>query len=52
MVDRFASQHNAQLPQFNSRFAWKDAEAVDTFTIDWSGEKMPTACAYSYGVKT
>jgi len=37
-VDRFASQHNAQLPRFNSRFACKDTEAVDAFTMDWSGE--------------
>lgn len=37
-VDRFASDHNAQLPRFNSRFWSPGAEAMDAFTIDWSGE--------------
>ena len=37
-VDRFASHLNAQLPHFNSRFLCPRAEAVDAFTVNWSGE--------------
>ena len=37
-VDRFASEHNAKLPRFNSRFWAIGTEAVDAFTVDWSGE--------------
>ena len=37
-VDRFASSYNAQLVQFNSRFASHGTEAVDAFTVDWHGE--------------
>ena len=37
-VDRFASHLNAQLPGFNSRFLCPRAEAVDAFTVNWSGE--------------
>eukprot|EP00731_Ephydatia_muelleri_P018538 Em0011g578a len=37
-VDRFASHYNMQLPRFNSRFASPGAEAVDAFTVNWSGE--------------
>ena len=37
-VDRFASHFNTQLTCFNSRFACSQTEAVDAFTVDWSGE--------------
>ena len=37
-VDRFASHLNAQLPRFNSWFLCPRAEAIDAFTVDWSGE--------------
>ena len=37
-VDRFASDHNTQLDRFNSRFWNPGCEAVDAFTVDWSGE--------------
>ena len=37
-VDCFASQHNALLPRFHSRFWVPDCEAVDTFTTNWGGE--------------
>lgn len=37
-VDRFASQYNAQLPRFNSRFACVGTEAIDAFTVSWEGE--------------
>ena len=37
-MNRFASQHNAQLPRFISCFACKDTEALDAFMVDWSGE--------------
>ena len=35
-IDRFASSSNTQLIRFNSRFWCTEAEAVDTFTQDWS----------------
>ncbi len=38
-VDRFASFHNHQLPRFNTRFWNPGLEAVDTFTVNWSGGK-------------
>ena len=37
-VDRFASFHNCQLPRFNSRCWNPGSEAVDAFTVNWSGE--------------
>ena len=37
-VDRFASHSNVQLPHFNSRFLCPGAEALDAFTVHWSGE--------------
>ena len=37
-VDRFASFHNKQLERFNSRYWNPGSEAVDAFTVDWSGE--------------
>lgn len=37
-VDRFASHYNAQLKRFNSRYSCPDTEAVDAFTVVWSGE--------------
>ena len=37
-MDRFASEHNAKLPRFNSRYLAYGTEAVDAFTVDWSGE--------------
>ena len=37
-IDRFADMHNHQVQRFNSRYWNPDAEAVDTFTCDWSGE--------------
>ena len=37
-VDRFASSHNAQLYQYNSRFCEEGTEAVDAFTVNWAGE--------------
>jgi len=37
-VDHFASYYNTQLPQFNSHYYNPGAEAVDTFTCDWSSE--------------
>ena len=37
-VDRLASYYNAQLPRFNTRFWNPNTEAVDTFTVNWSGE--------------
>ena len=37
-VDRFASFHNCQVPRFNSRCWNPGSEAVDAFTVNWSGE--------------
>ena len=37
-IDRFASSHNTQVAQFNSRFWDFGSEAVDAFTVDWKGE--------------
>ena len=37
-VDCFASQHNALLPRFHSRFWVPGCEDVDTFTTNWSNE--------------
>ena len=37
-VDRFASFQNSQVPRFNSRCWNPGSEAVDAFTVDWSGE--------------
>ena len=34
----FTSHYNAQLSHFISRFACPQTEAVDAFTVDWSGE--------------
>ena len=37
-IYRFALVHNTQLSCFNSRFWNQGSEAVDAFTVDWSGE--------------
>ena len=37
-IDRFASFHNKQVDRFNSRYWNPGSEAVDVFTVDWSGE--------------
>ena len=39
-VDRFANinSHNALIIWFNSRFWDNGTEAIDAFTVDWSGE--------------
>ena len=37
-VDRFATCDNTQLIRFNSRYWSPGTEAVDTFTVNWSGE--------------
>ena len=37
-VDRFVSFHNCQVQRFNSRCWNPGTEAVDAFTVDWSGE--------------
>ena len=37
-IDRFASEQNAQLPRFNSRFAAPSSLAIDAFTQNWAGE--------------
>ena len=37
-VDRFASDYNAKLCRFNSRFWNPGSEAMDAFTVDWSHE--------------
>ena len=37
-VDRFASFQNSQVPRFNSRCWNPGSDAVDAFTVDWSGE--------------
>ncbi len=46
-VDRFASSYNTKLARINSRFWNPDTEAVDAFTVDWSGENnylCPPVC--------
>ena len=35
-VDRFADPWNTKCKRFNSRFYWEQAEAIDSFTQDWS----------------
>ena len=37
-IDRFAAQHNALLPRYNSAVWDPASEAVDAFTVDWCGE--------------
>ncbi len=37
-MDRFATDKNAKLIRFNSRFACSGSEAIDSFSQDWSGE--------------
>ena len=37
-VDRFADSYNKQLDRFNSRCWNPGSDAVDAFTVDWSGE--------------
>ena len=37
-VDRLASHCNMQLPRFNSCFMCPGGEAVEAFTVEWSGE--------------
>ncbi len=37
-VDRFATFQNCQLTRFNSRCWNPGSEAVDAFTVNWSGE--------------
>ena len=41
-VDRFATDFNAQIERFNSRFWCGNTEAVDAFTVNWAGEKEKT----------
>ena len=36
-VDRFSSDHNAKCKRFNSRFWCRGTEAVDCFSLCWSG---------------
>ena len=46
-IDRFANSRNAQLPRFNSRYWNPCTEAVDAFTVNWSGENnwwCPPVC--------
>ena len=38
VVDRFATDFNAQIERFNSRFWCGNTEAVDAFTVNWAGE--------------
>ena len=37
-IDRFATPYNKQVERFNSRYACPGTEAIDTFTVNWSGE--------------
>ena len=37
-IDRFATNSNAQLPRFNSRYWCPGTEAIDTFTTQWASE--------------
>ena len=37
-IDRFAEDHNAKLPRFNSKFYSRRAEAIDAFTCNWSND--------------
>ncbi len=37
-VDRFATAKNAKLPQFNSRFACAETEAIDCLAQNWRDE--------------
>ena len=37
-VDCFVSDYNYQLERFHSKFCVPNAEAVDTFTVNWTGE--------------
>ena len=37
-IDRFAASYNKQVERFNSRYACPATEAVDSFTVNWSGE--------------
>ncbi|MCP4605812.1 MAG: hypothetical protein GY847_35710, partial [Proteobacteria bacterium] len=37
-IDRFATDRNAKLPRFDSRFASVGAEGIDTFGRDWSSD--------------
>ncbi len=37
-IDRFATNRNAKLPRFDSRFACEGAEGIDTFGRDWSAD--------------
>lgn len=37
-IDRFASTDNTKLKRFNARYFDAEAEAIDAFTQDWSGE--------------
>lgn len=37
-VDRFASASNAHLRRFNSKFCVPNTEAVDAFSVSWTGE--------------
>ena len=37
-VNRFACFHNKQVDRFNRRYWNPGSEAVDAFTVDWSGE--------------
>ena len=37
-IDRFATWYNKKCVRFNSRFCNPDSEAIDTLTVNWSGE--------------
>ncbi|GAQ93012.1 reverse transcriptase [Klebsormidium nitens] len=39
-VDRFASEHNAKLPRFNSFYWCQGAEAANSFTQDWGSDQI------------
>ena len=38
-IDRFASYLNAKLPRVNSKFWNPGLEGIDSFVMDWAGEK-------------
>ena len=35
-IDRFADEHNHNLPRFNTRFLTEGSEAIDAFTQNWA----------------
>ena len=38
-VDRFASESNAKLKRYNSKFYFQSSEAVDAFSQSWENER-------------